>query len=415
MLPIEELLHSAPDRIQEIRKGDVSIRLIDQEKKPIPRSSIEIKLIKHAFYFGSNAFRLYSISDPDLQQVYEERFASLMNFATLPFYWGYYEPHQGIIQAKLLEKMAAWCQARQIATKGHPLAWHEVFPSWALNLPDDEALRLLEKRVRNIPAQFRNSVGIWDVVNEATVSHRFDNAIGHWVAREGAVAAVEKAFQWARQSNPDAVLVYNDFNISQEFEQLVADLLTRGVSINAVGIQSHMHQVVWPLEKAWQVCEAYGRFGLPLHFTELTILSGRLKPLEETDWHFRHTDWKTTPQGEQFQAEYGEALYTLLFSHPAVQAITWWDFTDNYAWQGAPAGFLREDMSPKPLYDRLHRLVWGDWATHINGFSDENATIHCRCTFGKHSLTASLPSGESLKGSFDFNPDTAPQIDVIVS
>ena len=108
----------------------------------------------------------------------------------------------------------------------------------------------------------------------------------------------------------------------------------------------------WPLEKAWTVCETYGRFGKPLHFTELTVLSGRLKDPNDNDWHKARTDWPSTPEGEAAQAEYGAKLYTVLFSHPAVEAITWWDFSDYRSWQGAPSGLVREDMTPKPLYDR---------------------------------------------------------------
>ena len=48
----------------------------------------------------------------------------------------------------------------------------------------------------------------------------------------------------------------------------------------------------------------------------------------------------TTEQGERWHADEVERFYTMLFSHPAVTAITWWDFADRNAWQSAPAGFL---------------------------------------------------------------------------
>ena len=56
-------------------------------------------------------------------------------------------------------------------------------------------------------------------------------------------------------------------------------------------------------------------------------------------------------------------LYRVLFSHPAVEAVTWWDFCDQGAWQGAPAGFLRDDTTPKPSYEALKRLIKKDWWT----------------------------------------------------
>jgi hypothetical protein len=44
-------------------------------------------------------------------------------------------------------------------------------------------------------------------------------------------------------------------------------------------------------------------------------------------------------------------FYTLLFSHPAVAALIWWDLSDRGALPGAPAGLLREDVGFKPAYD----------------------------------------------------------------
>lgn len=181
---------------------------------------------------------------------------------------------------------------------------------------------------------------------------------------------------------------------------MVEQLLAMKAPVHALGIQSHMHTGTWPLERAWEVCESYARFGLPLHFTELTVLSGRLKAKDDTDWHKRHTDWKTTPEGEAAQLAYGEKLYTLLYSHPAVEAITWWDFADHQAWQGAPAGLLREDLTPKPLYERLMGLVHGEWATRWEATSDAGGAVRGRCTFGQHEATVRLASGEVRRGLF---------------
>jgi GH35 family endo-1,4-beta-xylanase len=244
-------------------------------------------------------------------------------------------------------------------------------------------------------------VDIWDVVNEATVSHRFDNAIGRWIADQGATACVEQALRWARDANPEATLLYNDFNVGPEFEKLVTELLDRGAPVDVIGIQSHMHKGTWPLERAWEVCERFARFGLPLHFTELTVLSGRLKAPDDNDWHYRHTDWHSTAEGEAAQAEYGEAFYTLLYSHPAVEAITWWDLSDHRGWQGAPCGLIRADMTPKPLYERLMQKVHGEWSTDVRATSDEQGTVRVRCTLGQVQVEATTAGGAHLVGMFD--------------
>ena len=142
------------------------------------------------------------------------------------------------------------------------------------------------------------------------------------------------------------------------------------------------------------------------------MLSGRLKAPDDDDWHFRHADWHTTPEGEAAQAEYAEQFYTLLYSHPAVEAITWWDFSDYHAWQGAPCSLVRADMSPKPFYERLLQLVHGDWSTDLYSNSDTQGQIRARCTFGHYRVEATTAAGAPLTGAFDLRRTGAHKIDV---
>ena len=64
-------------------------------------------------------------------------------------------------------------------------------------------------------------------------------------------------------------------------------------------------------------------------------------------------------------------MYRILFSHPLVEAITTWDFTDG-AWLKAPSGFIREDGTTKPSYDMLKDLVKKEWWTDTSVTTDEN-------------------------------------------
>jgi len=396
----EELLSRAEARIRQHRTAEVQLQFVDRQGHPLPNVRGRVRLARHEFRLGANAFRVGNIPDPALQEAYNERFAALLNYATLPFYWAGYEPQPGETSEQRLEAMAAWCQAHGITPKGHPLVWHEVYPQWAQALDDAEVLDRLQRRVREIVAHFMGEIDLWDVVNEATVSHRFDNAIGRWIAREGAAKAVAQALAWAYAGNPGATFLYNDFNLSPDFERLIAALLGEGAPLQAIGVQSHMHRELWPLEKAWRVCETYGRFGLPLHFTEVTVLSGRLKAADDNDWHRRHEDWPTTAAGEAQQLEYAAQLYTLLFSHPAVEAITWWDFSDLGSWQGAPSGMLRQDMTPKPLYEWLMEAFHRRWHTDAPIAANAEGQALTRCFFGDHEVVGTLPSGDTVRGTF---------------
>jgi len=408
----KSILASAADRIAEHRTAPVELTLKAPDGRPARDAAVRIKLTNHEFKFGCNAFLLCRINDAELQHAYEERFADLLNFATLPFYWGSYEYQPGKTKEALLDAMAQWCRDKGVTAKGHPLVWHEVFPGWAKRLPDDEVVRRQEQRVREIVPHFKGFVDIWDVVNEANASHRHDNAIGRWIGKDDPAKRVATALRWAREAGPETTLIYNDFDVSKANERLVEALIQRQAPLDVIGIQSHMHKGTWPIEKVWDVCERFGRFGRPIHFTETTVLSGPLKAKDDNDWHKRRTDWRTTPEGEAAQVEYGEKLYTTLFSHPAVEAVTWWDFSDHGAWQGAPAGLVSDRMTPKPLYNRLIELVRKVWCTDVKGSTNTDGRVTATCFFGEHEVRAQLPSGEALRGTFLASRRGARSLDV---
>jgi len=270
-------------------------------------------------------------------------------------------------------------------------------------------------RIARIVASFRGDVDVWDVFNEATVASRFENAVGRWVQARGAAERVAEALRLARAANPAAELLYNDFNVSPAFEELIGQLRDCGATCDAIGIQSHMHKGAWSTEKTWQTCETYARFGLPLHFTETTILSGRLKADEDNDWHRRHTDWVTTPEGEARQLEQGRRFYTLLFSHPAVDAVTWWDFSDRQAWQGAPAGLLRNDMSLKPLAEWLFNAFHEKWTTCATTRADAGSVAAFRGFFGTYAVRIETESGICLVGSCRLGRRQPREADVVLT
>ncbi len=376
----QELLASAAERIERYRKADCTIRLVNARGKPVRNRTVQVEMTRHAFLFGANIFPLFEF-DEKQHETYGQRFRALFNYATLAFYWGAYEPEPGRKTGRDQQKrIAEWCKRHGIETKGHPLVWHEVYPRWASNDPD-AVKPLLEARVREIVREFRGLIERWDVINEATVGHRYENGVGKWLVRDGAVKVVTETLNWARAAHPKAFLLYNDYNISPEFERLVEALVKSNASLDAIGIQSHMHTGDWTLERVWEVCETYARFGKPLHFTEVTVLSG------QHGWE-RPRPWRSTPEGEARQADYVEWFYTLLFSHPAVEAITWWDLADAYAWQGAPAGLLREDLNPKPAYERLRKLIREQWWTPLQTLTtDSQGVARFRGYLGAYRIT----------------------------
>jgi GH35 family endo-1,4-beta-xylanase len=384
----DELLASAPERIEKHRKGDITVLVLDRGEVAAG-AALEVAQTGHEFLFGCNAYGLSVADKSPAQRAYQERFAALFNYATLPFYWGFYEGKRGERQTEALKAMARWCADHGVRSKGHPLVWHEVVPDW---VPRDvpALVSALRERVRSIVSGFAGSIDTWDVINESTVSAGVDNQVGRWVKRGGPVKAAGEALSWARAANPRATLILNDFNVSPAYEEQIQGLIKARLAPSAVGIQSHMHGGVWPLERVWEVCETYGRFGIPVHFTETTVLSGRTK---SDDWQPEGGNWPSTPAGERRQAAYVENFYRLLFSHPSAAAITWWDFSDRGAWQGAPAGFLRQDMSPKPVYRRLLKMIKQEWWTHVSGKTNRDGEMRCRGFYGSYRITATARDG----------------------
>ncbi len=355
---------SVNQRIRQHRTGHLHLTVQTSDGRPLAGREVTVRQTSHKFLFGCNLFRLGAEADPGREAAYQARFADLLNFATLPFYWGGYEPRAGETKLERLTAMARWCAERGIVAKGHPLCYHMSAPDWARALPFAEFKARQFERITREVAGFAGLVDVWDVINETvwTPGHEGGkHPLARVARRLGRVGLVKETFARARAASPLAALVLNDCDPVPAYARLVRDSLAAGAAVDIVGIQSHMHKGYWGAEKIWRVCEEYARFGKPLHFSELTILSGIVQP--EHSWSKARDDWFSTPEGEEQQARQVTELYTLLFSHPSVEAITWWDLADQGCWLGAPGGLLRKDLSPKPAYEALMRLVKGAWWT----------------------------------------------------
>jgi len=405
----EQILDGADARIEKYRKGDAALRLLRPDGKPLDVSlEVNITQTKHKFLFGCNIFKLKRCRTPEDNAAYEKHFAAMLNFATLPFYWWNYERRQGRPDDARTDEIVRWCKAHNITTKGHPLAWNWGEQRWLPEEPE-EAMKLQFKRIERCVSRFKGDIDIWDVVNEATHYDR-DHAkqnvpkLTEAIHRMGVGAYVRQAFKTARKANPNATLLINDYRTDQAYPDKVISKLVdeNGKPLyDVIGIQSHMHGGCWPVTNTWSVCQRFSKFGKPLHFTETTIVSGR-----RTD-----QGWNTTPEGEKYQAEKVPEFYTVLFSHPAVEAITWWDFTDQGAWQRAPAGFIRKDMSPKPAYEKLHGLIKGKWWTKTTATLAAGGKVSFRGFFGQYKVTASV-AGRQTTGTFSFDKSVKKAIDV---
>ena len=394
----------------EHRKAKARLQILNPDGTPAACTPVSINQDSHSFLFGCGAFdavELMKTQDARKQAFLQERmekWLSLFNYGTLPFYWGRYEPSEG--KTAYPETMAAakWLRENGVQVKGHPLCWHTACAPWLMQFSNDEIMRRQIKRIHRDVTAYRGVIGLWDVINEVVIMpvfDRYDNAVTRICREKGRVGLVKEVFAAAKESDPDAVLLINDFNTSEAYASLIEELLEAGVPIGAIGIQSHQHQGYWGSEKLNRVLERYSRFGLPIHFTENTLISGEIMPahiVDLNDWQV--DEWPSTPEGEERQAREIAEMYSILFAHPLVEAITTWDFNDG-CWLKAPSGFVRGDNSEKPSYYALKQLIHGDWETHETQVTDSDGFISFTGFKGNYTLQAGTGSA-----SFSLDSET---------
>jgi len=372
------------------RKAAAKLRLLLEDGSPAVNQDVKISQKGHQFLFGCGGFEAVELAGgkPDgsalekspaahIQEKLDKLFA-LNNFATLPFYLGRYEPKEGEPDEKRTTAAARWFKERNVVPKGHPLCWHTVCAPWLMNYSNSEILDKVIARIERDVSAFAGIIDIWDVINEVVIMpvfDKYDNAVTRICKEYGQVKIVKEVFQAARRANPDAVLLLNDFNTSNDYEVLIDKCLQAGAPIDVIGIQSHQHQGYWGAEKINDVLARFSRFDLPLHFTENTIISGDIMPphIEDlNDWKVE--EWPTTPEGEARQSSEMSEMYEILFSHPSVEAVTNWSGSDD-AWLRAPAGLLRNDNSEKPAYNALREKIENEWRTETTMHSDEDGCV----------------------------------------
>lgn len=348
------------------RIGESLVRVVDKNGNPVADKELVLNQRSHQFLFGSGAFDFLEYEGKKGDPERLDKWLALLNYGTLPFYWGRYEPKEGYPEYESLMQAAKYLRDYNVTLKGHPLCWHTVCADWLMDYPDEVIMDKQLARINREVTAFKGVIDIWDVINEVVIMpvfDKYDNAVTRLCKRYGQVGLVKEVFAAAKAANPDGIFLINDFNTSPKYEELLENCLDAGVEISAIGIQSHQHQGYWGTEKLYDVLKRFSRFGLPIHLTENTLVSGSLIPeyIEDlNDWQVK--EWPTTIAGEERQAKEWEEMYRILFADPNIKAITGWDFADG-AWLNAPSGLVTVDNREKPAYKKLLSLVKGEWWT----------------------------------------------------
>lgn len=269
--------------------------------------------------------------------------------------------------------IASFAREQGMALRGHTLVWHNQTPDWLFEnetgglVERDVLLERLKEHIETVVGRYKDVIYAWDVVNEV-ISDDADDANAFlrpskWldIAGEDFIA---KAFEFAHEADPQALLFYNDYNESdphkrERIYRLVRSLLDQGVPIHGVGLQAHWNLYDPSLDDMRAAIERYAQLGLQLQLTELDVSVFRFED--------RRTDLVQPSQEMlELQAERYESIFRLLHEYKEhISAVTFWGAADDYTWlDNFPVRgrknwpFLFDELHrPKEAYQRVARII----------------------------------------------------------
>lgn len=234
------------------------------------------------------------------------------------------------------DAIVAYAKENGHRVHGHALIWHQSIPNWLNNFTgtDEEFEAQVEGYVKATVAHFAEAedddgnpiVASWDVVNEyfdgsSVRSSLFTQRIGNDFH--------EKAFQWAREADPDVKLFYNDYNIAGQVDKrnaiisMVNNFITNSIPIDGIGMQMHLNHD-WPSSDLPTSIQAISDTGLLVHISELDVKVNYGDDITEL------TEERAAAQEFQYQRA---GYYYSTIVPPAQQfGLTLWGFRDQDSW-----------------------------------------------------------------------------------
>lgn len=240
------------------------------------------------------------------------------------------------------DQIVAFATEHGMKVRGHTLCWHNQTPPWMFVNEDgtpvdkETLLKRLKEHITAVVSRYKGRIYAWDVVNEAIddVDGKFYRDT-QWFKICGE-EFIAKAFEYAHEADPDALLFYNDYNTErpgkrEKIIKLVKQLMDAKVPIHGIGLQGHW-SIYEPSEDALrQSLKNYSALGLKLQITELDVSvypseqGRRDKRADEAD--------KFTAEMEQKQLEKYVMAFRLFREHQEhITGVTFWNVSDKRSW-----------------------------------------------------------------------------------
>ena len=204
------------------------------------------------------------------------------------------QPREGEWNWENADKIANFCRENGIPLRGHTLCWHSQFADWMF--VDDKGNEVskevfyerLRTHIHTVVNRYKDIVYCWDVVNEAMADG--DGRPNRWMreapspyrqSRHFKLCGDEfiaKAFEFAHEADPDALLFYNDYNAADPAKRdriynMVKKMQDAGVPIHGIGMQGHYNVYGPSNEDIEAAIVKYSEIVDNIHFTELDIRS----------------------------------------------------------------------------------------------------------------------------------------------
>lgn len=373
------VLQRIAEGIEKNRKRDVRVTVNGAGGKEV---TVTAEQKSHEFRFGANLFLLDEFETEEKNAEYRRKFPEIFNLGTVPFYWNTLEPEEGhprfsadsprIYRRPATDLCVDFCEEKGIEPKCHCLDYDLFRPGWLDNCTVERHKQALETRFRLIAERYADRIPSFEVTNEA---FRTDCDSKFYAEPD----FLEWNWKTADRYFPDSRLVINDDNIWWPYNfsnrhlyyMAIERMMLKGVThIDSVGLQYHSY---FPLadepgeaakrynpEIMFRLLDTYAGLGLPEQITEMTVPA-----------------YSASAEDEDIQAELTKNIYSVFFSYPAMEAVIYWDLVDGYTFGAEPGdmskgtnvlhgGLLRFDLSEKPVYKTLKKLINEEWHTSVS-------------------------------------------------
>jgi endo-1,4-beta-xylanase len=238
------------------------------------------------------------------------------------------------------DAMMAFAERHGLKVRGHTLCWHSQTGRWLFqdaegqDVTKEVLLDRLKDHIFNVAGRYKDQIYAWDVVNEV-ISDQADEFLrqSKWYEICGE-EFIYKAFEYAHEAAPDALLFYNDYSATNPVKRdkivrLIRQMQERGIPIHGMGMQGHW-SIFHPSEQELRdAIKAYSDLGLQVQITELDMSvypSGRQEKDPNETYAF-------TPEQEQKQIEQYKMIFEVFRDFKdVITGVTFWNVSDRRSW-----------------------------------------------------------------------------------